>query len=160
MINLKQAKLLITMFCTGVLLYGCDTMGQIGDTVSFRTSTDTLERAIDTLFAQHPEYKVPAQWEQYKNLKVRPADYVENKYFYLKSDTPEMYYVVLINNLKMRGDSSHTGLAIRAVNRGSDKWIREPDLDYKDEKRIARRFDTEIISKLQEYTGAKVRREE
>ena len=160
MINLKQAKILIILFCAGVLLYGCDTMGQIGSTFNFHTSADTVQRALDTLFAKYPEYKVPKDWEKYETVKTRPTNYTENKYFYFKSDTPEIYCVVFIDNLKMMGDSSRTGLAIRAVNRGGDKWTLEQDLSYKEERRIAKRFDKEIIEKLQQYTGAKVRREE
>lgn len=160
MINLKQAKILIILFCTGALLYGCDTMGQIGDSFTFHTSADTLERALDTLFAKYPEYKVPKAWEQYETIKTRPTNYTENKYFFIKSDTPEMYCVVFVDNLKMMGDSSRAGLAIRAVNQGNSKWMLEQDLDYKDERKIAKRFDKEIIAKLQQYTGAKVRREE
>ena len=71
-----------------------------------------------------------------------------------------MYYVVLIDNLVMSGDSSRSGLAIRAVNTGKSKWLLESDLGYRDERRISKRFDSLIISKLKLYTGAKVRKEE
>src|SRR3569833_751866 len=132
------------MLCSiTILLAGCDTMGQIGGTYSFHTSKDTLERAIDTLFAKYPEYKMPQKWEQYNTLKPRPASYLENKYFYFKDQPEEMYYVVLIDNLVMTGDSSRAGLAIRAVNTGKSKWLLESALGYGDERRIAKRFDTD-----------------
>jgi len=160
MINRKYINAFIMLCNITILLAGCDTMGQIGGTYSFHTSKDTLERAIDTLFAKYPEYKMPQKWEQYNTLKPRPASYLENKYFYFKDQPEEMYYVVLIDNLVMTGDSSRAGLAIRAVNTGKSKWLLESALGYGDERRIAKRFDTEIISKLQQYTGAKVRKEE
>ncbi len=160
MINLKHAVIIVIFFYTGAFFAGCDTMGQIGSTFVFHTSADTLERGLDTLFAKYPEYKVPKELEKFENVKVRPTKFTEDKYFYIKSDTPEMYYVVFVDNLKMMGDSSRTGLAIRAVNHGDGKWVREPDLGYRDERNITKRFDSLIIAKLQRYTGAKVRREE
>ena len=160
MINLKYFNAFIILCCISALLAGCDTMGQVGDSYSFRTSKDTLERAIDTLFAKYPEYKMPEKWEQYNTLKPRPVPYLDNKYFYFKDQPEEMYYVVLIDNLVMNGDSSHSALAIRAVNTGKSKWLLESDLGYGDERRISKRFDSLIISKLKLYTGAKVRKEE
>lgn len=160
MINRKHLNAFIILCCISALLAGCDTMGQIGDSYSFHTSKDTLERAIDTLFAKYPEYKMPQKWEQYNTLKPRPAPYLENKYFYFKDRPEEMYYVVLVDNLVMNGDSSHSALAIRAVNTGRSKWLLESDLGYRDERRISKRFDSLIVSKLKLYTGAKVRKEE
>jgi len=160
MINRKHINAFVILCCISGLITGCDTMGQIGGTYSFHTSKDTLERAIDTLFAKYPEYRMPQKWEQYNTLTPRPAPYLENKYFYFKDQPEEMYYVVLIDNLVMTGDSSRAGLAIRAVNTGNSKWLKESDLGYRDERRIAKRFDSLIVTKLQKYTGAKVRKEE
>jgi hypothetical protein len=160
MIKYKQAKVAIIMCCISGLLAGCTTMGQIGDSVRFNTSTAKLENAIDSLYAKYPEYKIPASWEKYKSAIVKPSPYTEDKFFYFKSNPEELYYVVLVNDSVMTDDSARTRLAIRAVNRGSDKWILEPDLDYKAEGAIIKRFDTEIVAKLKKYTKSKVLKEE
>jgi len=162
MIKHKQAKVLIMLCCICSMLAACNTLGQIGDSVRFNTSTANLENALDSLYKNYPEYKMPATWAKYKSsiVKVSPSPYTEDKFFYFKSNPEELYYVVLINDSVMTDDSARTRLAIRAVNRGSDKWILESGLDNDAEETIIKRFDDEIVSKLRVYTKSKVLKEE
>jgi isocitrate dehydrogenase len=73
-----------------------------------------------------------------------------------------MYYVSFIG---IGNDSIHTHnnfirLAIRAVyTKRFRKWYYEKDFDEKEKERIENRFDKEIISKLEKYTGVKTRTE-
>src|ERR1700748_3566177 len=75
MMNLKHAVIIVIFFCTGAFFAGCDTMGQICSTFVFHTGADTLERGLDTLYAKHPEYKVPQDWEKFETLKPRPTKF-------------------------------------------------------------------------------------
>jgi hypothetical protein len=158
--KLTQTKLIITICCICGAFYGCNVSGQIGSTFNFHKDKQQLEAAIDTLYAQHPEYKVPPEWAKYNNPPLSTAPYIENKLFYFKDSTREMYCVTLIDDSAMSRDSARSGLAIRAINKGSDKWLRDEDAGYKEQKRIEKRFDKEIIAKLEVITGSKVRREE
>jgi len=148
-------KAIILLFAICGFLTACDTMGQIGDTANFRTSHPVLEAAIDTLYDKNPEYNVPAKWAQDSSMGMKPLPYMFRKIFYFKSNPEEMYYVSLIDDSVMTGDTSQTGLAIRAVNRG-DGWMKADKFDYKQAKKIQKRFNKEIISKLKEYSKAKV----
>jgi hypothetical protein len=155
----KYSKAII-LFCSVVsLITACDTQGQIGDTVNFKTSHAILNAAIDTLYFKNPEYKIPAKWLRYDNFAAKPSTYLFKKIFYFKDKPEEMYYVSLIDDSIMTGDTSQTGLAIRAVNRG-DEWMQVDKFDYKQQRKIQRRFNKEIISKLKEYTKARVYMEE
>jgi len=162
MIKHKQAKVLIIIGCICSVLAACNTLGQVGDSVRFNTSTLKLDNAIDSLYKNYPEYQMPATWAKYKNsiVKRSPSLYTEDKFFYFKSNPNEMYYVVLVNDSLMTDDSARTRLAIRAVNRGSDKWTLESGLDNDAEKAVIKRFDDEIVTKLRAYTKSKVLKEE
>ena len=155
----KYPKAIILLCCFCSLIAACDTAGQIGDTANFKTSHPILEVAIDSLYIQHPEYKTPQKWAQYNSLAIKPLPYMFKKIFYFKSNPEEMYYVSLIDDSVMTGDTSQTGLAIRAVYRGGG-WLQEDKFNYKEQKQIQRRFNKEIISKLKGYTKAKVYMEE
>jgi hypothetical protein len=137
----------------------CDTQGQIGATANFKTSHQILERAIDTLYAKYPDYQIPQKWKAYDNFYVRPSKFLSKKIFYFKSQPEEMYDVTLIDDSIMTGDTSQTGLAIRAINRGG-AWIQQDKLTYKQQKKIQKRFNKEIIAKLKGFTKAKVEMEE
>jgi hypothetical protein len=118
-----------------------------------------LNAAIDTLYFKNPEYKIPAKWLRYDNFAAKPSTYLFKKIFYFKDKPEEMYYVSLIDDSIMTGDTSQTGLAIRAVNRNGE-WMQVDKFDYKQQRKIQRRFNKEIISKLKEYTKARVYMEE
>jgi len=154
MTNYINKKAFISLFCICIFAVGCDTMGQIGDTTDFKTSRPVLEEAITTLYQQHPEYQMPQKWAQFDSLRVKASPYLSKKIFYFKSAPEEMYYVSLVDDSAMSGDSLRTGLAIRAVNRGGE-WMKEDKFGYKEQKRIQERFNKEIITKLAGYTKVK-----
>jgi hypothetical protein len=156
MINYKPWKAIVIICCMAGMLASCDTEGQIGDTIRFRADKQNLDKAIDSLYAKYPEYKVPPTWEKYKNLSLRPNSYIEDKFFYFKSQPEEMYYVALIDDSAMAGDSARSRLAIRAINHGDGKWVLESGIDYKEEKAIVKRFDDEIVAKLKAYMKVRV----
>jgi len=158
--NITPTKLIITLSCICGALLGCNVSGQIGDSFSFHKDKQDLEAAIDTLYAQHPEYKTPAGWEKYKQPILSSSPYIENKFFYLKDSSQALYCVTLVDDSAMSRDSAHSVIVIRAINKGSDKWLREEDATDKEQQKIANHFNKQIIAKLEAITGTKARREE
>jgi len=152
-------KAFVLLGCICSFMAACDTAGQIGDTASFKTSHAALDAAIDTLYARDPEYKIPQKWAAYDNFTLKPSKYLFKKVFYFKSPPEEMYYVSLIDDSIMNGDTSHVRLAIRAVNRGG-AWLQADKFGYKDQRKIQKRFSEEIIAKLKDITKVKVSMEE
>ena len=70
-----------------------------------------------------------------------------------------MYYVTFIGDSTALASTTKIGIGIRALNKGSYKWLLNDDLDSKEKERIEKRFDDEIISKLEEYTKTKALKE-
>jgi hypothetical protein len=154
----NQTQSIIIMCCICAVLFGCNVSGQIGSTFNFPTSKQNMELAIDSLYAKYPEYKVPAKWQAFNNFSPGASAYIEGKVFYFKSNPEEMYYVSLISGSGHH--SGRVGLAIRAINKGSADWLQEQAMGYDDEDRIQARFKTEIISKLETFTGVKAKKRE
>jgi hypothetical protein len=154
----NQTKIRVALYLICTALMSCGVSGQIGNTFNFPTSKKNMELAIDSLYAKYPEYKVPAKWQAFNNFSPGASAYTEGKTFYFKSNPEEMYYVSLISG--SRHHSDRVGLAIRAINKGSEDWLLEQAMGYDDEDRIQDRFKTEIISKLETFTKVKAKRRE
>lgn len=161
MIFQKRVRWLIaiTQFITCGLIAGCGTLGAIGDGIYFPTSKKKLEIAMDSLYSEHPEYKIPAKWNKYNDWSKAGYDFLESRIFYFKSDPEEMYYITFIGDSVALADTSKIAIGIRAVfnekNIAGKWWLAADDLKSKDKERIEKRFDAEIISKLELYTKKK-----
>ena len=157
----KKKILFISVICCTIccLITSCGTLGGIGDGIYFHTSKKKLDIALDSLFNQHPEYIVPTEWKQFNNWSARGYDFLESKIFYFKNQPEEMYYVTFIGDSITLLDTSKIGIGIQAINKGNYKWELDSDLDSKERKRILKRFDDEIISKLMEYTKVRTWKE-
>ena len=148
---------LILIFIVG-LISGCGTLGGIGDNIYFATSKKKLETAIDSLYAQHPENKILQEWKIFDTWSASGYDFLESRIFYF-SNPDEMYYVTFVGDSTVLADTGKIGIGILAINKGNYKWLLDADLDSKEEKRIEKRFDNEIISKLREYTKVRTWKE-
>ena len=138
---------------------GAGTLGGF-ETYFFPTSKPILVKAIDTLFAQHPEYKIPSKWTSLDDWKERGYDFLDTRIFYLKSNPEEIYYVSFYGdaNDSIQANPQKTGIAIRAVNNGAG-WTKEDETNSRDKRRIEKRFSDEIISRLENYTGTSATQE-
>lgn len=136
----------------------CGTLGGIGNGKYFPTSKKYLEIAIDSLYSKQPEYKVPKKWEIYNSWSERGYDFLEGKIFYFRYPPEEMYYVTFIGDSTALADTTKVGIGIQAVYNENNhgKWLLNNDLSSKEKERIEKRFDNEIISKLEKYTKTKV----
>ena len=143
------------IFC---LVISCGTLGSIGDTIFFPTSKKKLEIAIDSLYAKHPEYKIPEKWEPFNDWSKLGYDFLESRIFYFKSEPEEMYYVAFYGDSTILADTTKVGIGIRAMYNGDyrGRWLLGDSLSFKEKQRIKARFDREIVSKLEEYTKTKV----
>jgi len=149
---------IILLICT---LTGCGIgAGTLGgfETITFPTSKRILVVAIDSLFAEHPEYKIPNKWKKEDDWKERGYDFLDTRIFYFKSEPEEMYYVSFYGdaNDSVQVDTTKTGISIRAIDNNTNYlWTKEDDISSSEEKRINKRFQNEIISKLEQYTNTK-----
>ena len=70
-----------------VSLISCD--GTLGgfNTISFSTSKRKIENAIDTLYSNHPDYRIPDKFKEFDNWSKRGYDFLDSRIFYF-SQTP------------------------------------------------------------------------
>lgn len=106
-------------------------------------------------YAKHPEYQMPASWEKFNTWSARGYDFLQSRIFYFKSSPEELYYVTFIGDSTALADTTKIEIGVRAINKGDNKWLLNADLDSKERERIEERFDSEIVSKLEEYTATK-----
>jgi hypothetical protein len=152
MTTLRTLLILLTCSLTGCI--GSGTLGGF-DSRTFPTSKQNLVQVIDTLFLKHPEYRIPDKWKSFDDWKERGYDFLDSRIFYFKSEPEEMYYVTFFGdaNDSVQINSHSTSISIRGINNGIPHWTLEDEINSSDKKRIKKRFDEEIILKLEQYTN-------
>lgn len=139
------------------ILISCDgTLGSF-NIISFPVSKKKIEIAIDSLYSNNPEYKIPSKWEEHNNWSKRGYDFLESRIFYFKEKPEEMYYVTFVGEEETLKDTTHIDIAIGSVFVGSKRNWFEEDFSKEEENRIQTRFKKEIISKLEKYTNSKAK---
>lgn len=143
-------KILLVIFLTSCI--GAGTLGGF-DLRSFSTSKKNIVRAIDSLYLNYPEYVIPSKWTKFDIWKSRGYDFLDSRIFYFSVQPEEMYYVTFYGdaNDSIQINHTYTALSIRAYCNGNYKWLKEEDCTSKQKERIQKRFDEEIIPKLQKY---------
>ena len=112
-------------------------------------------KCLDSLYGKYPEYIIPSKWEFQNDWSQRGYNFLESRIFYFKSFPEEMYYVT-IQDTENSSSTKNIGIAVRSVFKGNaNRWYLNDDCDSKERKRIENRFDTEIITKLEELTKTK-----
>lgn len=130
--------------------FGAGTLGGF-DPVVFSTSKIKLKEAVDSVFAQYPQYIIPKKWDYLNNWKARGYDFLESEIFYFNDSPEEMYYVAYLSD----PDSNTVEISIRAINNGGNYWFLRKDLNEFESKRITKRFNSEIVKKLNYYLNKK-----
>lgn len=152
-----RIKILILFLSFGVI--ACD--GTLGgfETRKFPVSKQKIVVAIDSFYKRNPEFLPPLKWkEEEDSWKKRGYDFLDTRFFYLKDNPEEMYYVSFIGdgNDSIQSNVNSVGIAIRAVyTRKKAKWLYEKDFTENEKRRIESRFNSNIISKLEKYAGVK-----
>jgi hypothetical protein len=146
-------------FLFSLIFFNCGTLGGF-DSRNFTTHKKNIEKAIDTLFAKNPELVIPEKWKSNDDWKKRGFGFLDTRIFYFQSEPEEMYYVSFVSDGNEKQDENGpTILAVRSVfTKRHNKWLKEEDFDDNAKERIENRFDTEIISKLEKYSGLKATR--
>ena len=80
-INLSLILLTCILYSCGL---GAGTLGGF-EKITFFTSKRILVAAIDSLFAQNPEYKITEKWKKGNNWSERGYDFLDTRIFYFKS---------------------------------------------------------------------------
>ena len=144
-------KKTLFILATFFFLQSCGTLGGF-EIITLPASESKLNSAIDSLYKNFPEYKIPTKWNYLNDWEDRGYGFLDGKIFYFNNDPEEMYYVSFIHDDSVI-DTLHpeTRLSIRAVNKGQRKWLLKKDLNGSEQKRIIERFKNEIISKLKNY---------
>ena len=138
----------------------CDgTLGGFKDR-NFAIPKKNIEKAVDTLFAENPQLNIPKKWEEYDTWKKRGYDFLDSRIFYFQTEPEEMYYVSFVSDGNENQDKDGpTIIAIRSVfTKRHKKWKEEAEFDDIEKVRIENRFDSEIVSKLERYSGVKSNR--
>lgn len=148
---------IILFFC--LLFYSCTanfSAGSLGGwvTVTFPASEKKLQIAIDSLYRFNPKYDCLGKWKfeaenwrkDYSNLKTLT--------FCFDSAPEEMYYVTFVE-AGTSSNPAYASLAVRGVENGTGRWSRYEDFNHTEQLRIQKRFEEEIISKLEQYTKIK-----
>lgn len=144
---------------TFLIFCGCVTGGgTLGgfDPITFPTSKKKMEEAVGSLFTNYPEYGIPKKWQHLNSWEDRGYGFLQSYIFYFKNAPEEMYYVTYIGDEKMLADPTNIQIAIRAINNGGNRWSLNEDLNQNEKNRIIKRFNSEVISKLEFYLKVKV----
>lgn len=137
-------------------LISCD--GTLGgfNTISFPISKKKIEIAIDSLYSNYPEYKMPDKYQEFNKWDYWGANSLDTHTFYFSQSPEEMYYISFIGEEETLKDTTHIDIAIRSVFEDKKmKWLKQEDFSKEEEIRIQERFKKEIISKLEKYTNTK-----
>lgn len=129
-----------------VLFAGCGTLGSF-KVMNFSVDKHQLSLAIDTIFKNYPNYKIPEKWKYLDSWDERGYGFLDSRIFYFKDSPEEMYYVTFRGG-KTASLNTLASISIRAVSSGKGKWLVQDDLNDKECERIELRFESEILSKI------------
>ena len=150
---MKKIIINICIFLTSLIIFSCGTLGGF-DTRSFLVKKSELNKAFDTLYSKFPKYKIPNKWEKFDDWQERGYDFLDARLIYFENNPEEMYYLTFIGD-SIQSNSYTSVISIRAVCNGSAKWLLVSDFSKKEKERIEKRFDKEIIFKLESYLNIK-----
>jgi hypothetical protein len=119
--------------------------------VEFSSPEKEIQNAIDSLYRAHPEYTLPEKWKSKPDFWINNYSFLKTVIFYFKDYPEEMYYVTFVES--GTGDNpNHTRLAVRAVEAEQTTWKKHEELSVEEQERIQKRFEDEIVLKLEGIT--------
>nr|WP_315422511.1 hypothetical protein [uncultured Pedobacter sp.] len=156
--NIKKRILGLLIICSGL---SCGTLGGIGPTFYFPTSKVKLEEAFSRMYIDNPGYDIPDSLKKYDDWSKRGYNFLQSRVLYFDTPPKELYYMTYIGDSTDLLDTTKIGIAIRAVciPEKSSKWLLGEELNDAEKNRMTARFNTEIISRLEEYTKSKAFKE-
>lgn len=162
---MKKIALILSFYLTACN-FGAGTLGGF-DSITFPTFKKNIVASIDSIYKMYPSYKIPDKWKYHDDWKRRGYDFLDSRIFYFKSEPEEMYYVTFLGdaNDSVQTNQNNTSISIRAFlkyNLGDsfESWHTEDQCRSKEKKRIEKRFNEEIISKIEALTKTKAAHED
>jgi hypothetical protein len=152
-------KFLFRMFLALFISFTIESCGTLGgfDQREFPLSYKIIEKNMDSILSQFPNYNIPEKWKKENDWSKRGYDFLESRIFYFSSAPEEMYYVTFVGDSAELSNPDKCRFAVRAVYNDSAKtWILNSQVSKEEKKRIETRFDNEIILKLEKLTGKNV----
>ena len=120
--------------------------------VVFKTTEEKLKVAIDSLYKIEPKYHQIKKWQYEADYWIKDHSYLRTIIFYFKDEPEEMYYVTFVG-LGLGDNPNYSRLAIRGVENGKGSWKRYDDFSTTEQLRVAKRFDREIVKRLESISG-------
>lgn len=154
MIDMKFPKLILI----SLLFYSCNNIGAGGlsgwDIIVFKIPTQKLKSGIDSFYKANPKYVIPGKWKSESDYWVKANSDLKTTIFYFEDAPEEMYYVTFIG--AGTGDNpNYSRLAIRGVQKDNGNWKRFEEFNTSEQERIEKRFEKEVVTKLEQITNAR-----
>ena len=130
--------LFIGLACLFGSMYGAGTLGGF-ESRTFNVNKYVLERA----------YRIPEKWNEANDWTARGYDFLDTRIFYFKSNPEEMYYVSFMGDSVDWKVNQYCIISVRSVYNEKDGWRLENNCPFYEDNRIEKRFDEEIIAKLE-----------
>ena len=124
-----------------LFLLSCGTSGHI-KFYSFGATKSEIQNQISSIISKDSQFTVPKKW-----LECTTGDYFERYYIYFSKNPEEMYQIGFTGDSLEWNNSSSSKLGLIAVYDGKI-FKYESDLSSREIKRIEKRFEEEILSKL------------
>lgn len=151
MIVMRFLKLLLF----SLLFYSCNYIGAGGlggwDIIVFKISGEKLKIAVDSLYKVEPKYHDIKKWKSEADYWVRANSDLKTVIFYFEDAPEEMYYVTFVG-VGTGDNPNYSRLAIRGVENGRGRWKQYEEFNADEQERIHKRFEKEIVVKLEQIT--------
>lgn len=136
-------KYILFIFC----LYSCGgTTGHI-EFYNFNATKYEVENALLQVINNDTTYKVPKKWRSHTK-----DDYFERIYIYFSNRPNELYQIGFTDSNEWQ-KSATCRLGLISIYQG-EQFMYEDDLNWKEQERIQKRFEEEILTKIK-YTYIK-----
>ncbi|GEM_PF-716077 len=160
--RLLQGKLsfFYTLVLMILLFTGCvfsaGTLGGFSNREFPLSKRDVVE-GIEHFYTDYPQYKMPSEWERFDGWSKRGYDFLDSRIFYFDSPPQEMYYVTFLGdaNDKEKEDIRPVSMAVRSVCDTIGSWRNRGDFTPEEVRRIEKRFDDEIVSRLEKILNTR-----
>ena len=124
-----------------LLLSSCGTSGHI-IFYNFDFPKDSIQNELQRVFNEDSAYSVPNKWIDCYKLAMPGV-----MFLYFKQNPEEMYEIRFSGDSEEWKKSPVCRLALTYQFDG-DRWRKDGELRRTEEKRICKRFETEILSKI------------
>lgn len=121
----------------------------------FPVPPNRFDKAIDSLYKLHPTYIMPEKWKAYGEDWIKQGYISKKIYVFYFNESPEKMYYISLVDAGMSEHPEYTRISIRGVKTSDGHWKENSQYNPKERERIEKRFNEQIIKKLEGYTDSK-----